>query len=62
MEVPGAVYLGGSASKASWRSPLCDSMLRYRTNVIMAKVQGAASGRGETLHNAYSYHHQAKAF
>ena len=48
-EVPGAVYLGGSAGKTSWRSPLCNSMLRYRTNVIMAKVPGAASGRGETL-------------
>ena len=37
-------YLGGSAGKTSWRSPLCNSMLRYHTNVIMAKVPGAASG------------------
>ena len=41
-EVLGAVYLGDSAGKTSWRSPLCNSMLRYRTNVIMAKIPGAA--------------------
>ena len=39
--VPGLVYLGASAGKISWRSPLCNSMLRYCTNVIMAKVLGA---------------------
>ena len=45
-EFPGAVYLGGLASKTSWRSPVCNSMLRYHTNVIMAKVPGAADFRG----------------
>ena len=39
-------YLGGSASKTNWRSPLYSSMLRYRTNVIMAKVPGAVDFRG----------------
>ena len=40
------LYLGGSASKTSWRSPLYSSMLRYCTNVIMAKVPGAVDLRG----------------
>ena len=31
-EVLGAVYLGGLAGKSNWRSPLCNSMLRYCTD------------------------------
>ena len=42
-------YLTGSAGKTSWRSPLCNSMLKYQINVIMAKIPGAASVGGETL-------------
>ena len=42
-------YLGGSGSNTSWRSPLYSSMLRYRTNVIMAKVPGAVDLRGRVL-------------
>ena len=54
-------YLGGSASKTSWRSPLYSSMLRYRTNAIMAKVPGAVDHGGRPLHNAYPLHRKAKA-
>ena len=61
-EVPGAVYFGGSAGKTSWRFPLCNSMLRYRTIVIMAKLPGASPLGGSARHDAYSCHHQAKAF
>ena len=34
-------YLGALAGKTSWRSPLCNSMLRYHTNVILARFLGA---------------------
>ena len=53
--VPGAMYLGGLASKTSWRSLLCNSMPRYHTNVIMAKVPGTVHFGGFGLALPHDY-------
>ena len=46
----------------SWCFPYNGSMLRYHTNIRMAKVPGAAFLGDSALHDAYSCHCQAKAF